>query len=102
MPRNFKEAIFFTLPMCSMMALGDVHLESLSTMPCIFRKFSCRLSTCFYNCSSIRCPFSRTLGQRAVLPLFERLSQALAKDCGHIWRYGAHDGIIDVSLWPAF
>ena len=22
MPRNFKEAIFFTLPMCSMMALG--------------------------------------------------------------------------------
>ena len=46
--------------------------------------------------------FSRAIGQRAVLPLFERLSQALAKDCGHIWRYGAHDGIIDVSLWPAF
>lgn len=46
--------------------------------------------------------FSRAIGQRTGRSFFERLSQALAKDWGHIWRNGAHDGIIDVRLWPAF
>ncbi|WP_187423843.1 hypothetical protein [Streptococcus sp. Marseille-P7376] len=102
MPRDFKDTMFFTLFMCSLMVLG-MSVWNLYLLEHFFLgNLAAAFLPGFITDFLLDVLLSRTFGQRTSISLFERLSQALAKDCGHIWGYGASNGIIDVYLWSAF
>ncbi|WP_304949038.1 hypothetical protein [Streptococcus sinensis] len=102
MLRDFKDTMFFTLFMCSLMVLG-MSVWNLYLLEHFFLgNLAAGFLPGFITDFLLDVLLSRTFGQRTSISLFERLSQALAKDCGHIWGYGASNGIIDVYLWSAF